>query len=257
MYKNNRLKQIQSFLEINGSVDIGTLSRELQVSEMTIRRDINILVNRGSAIRTHGGAILPRDRYVGDVYMDSRAQIHVEEKRAIAKAAVAELHPGDSIYIDDGSTVTTMAQFIPHNIQLRVTTTSMWAALEFNKFPNIEVICLGGVVSKTTKSVIGNDAISRLKDMYFTTAFIGVPYITIDGIITSNTIDDLYIKKTAIEQAKRSILLMDSSKIHEEPMNLRLASIEDFHLIITDDKAPSDFISNCRNHNIPTQILQP
>ena len=73
MYKNNRLKQIQSFLELHGSVDISALSRELGVSEMTIRRDLSILVSRGTAVRTHGGAILPRERYLGDVYMDSRS----------------------------------------------------------------------------------------------------------------------------------------------------------------------------------------
>ena len=65
MYKNNRLKQIQSFLELHGSVDISALSRELGVSEMTIRRDLSILVSRGTAVRTHGGAILPRERYLG------------------------------------------------------------------------------------------------------------------------------------------------------------------------------------------------
>ena len=85
MYKNNRLKQIQSFLELHGSVDISALSRELGVSEMTIRRDLSILVSRGTAVRTHGGAILPRERYLGDVYMDSRSQINVAEKRPLLK----------------------------------------------------------------------------------------------------------------------------------------------------------------------------
>lgn len=85
MYKNNRLKQIQSFLELHGSVDISTLSKALGVSEMTIRRDLSVLVSRGTAVRTHGGAILPRERYLGDVYMDSRSQINVAEKRPLPK----------------------------------------------------------------------------------------------------------------------------------------------------------------------------
>lgn len=257
MYKNNRLKQIQSFLELHGSVDISALSRELGVSEMTIRRDLSILVSRGTAVRTHGGAILPRERYLGDVYMDSRSQINVAEKKAIAKAAIAELQPGDSVYIDDGSTVADMTQFIPHNIQLRVTTTSMSAALEFNKFPNIDVIAIGGRVSKTTKSAAGPIALELLQSMYFKTAFIGVPYITVDGIITSNAIDEIHLKKAAIAQSQRSILLMDSSKIHKEPINIKLASLDDFQMVITDSRADSNFLANCMEKKIQVNIVEP
>lgn len=257
MYKNNRLKQIQSFLELHGSVDISALSRELGVSEMTIRRDLSILVSRGSAVRTHGGAILPRERYLGDVYMDSRSQIKVAEKKAIAKAAVAELQPGDSVFIDDGSTVIAMTQYIPHNIQLRVTTTSMSAALEFNKFPNIDVIALGGQVSKTTKSVIGPIALEMLQSMYFKMAFIGVPYITVNGIITSNAIEEIHLKKAAIAQSQCAILMMDSSKIHKDPINIKLASIDDFHMVITDSKADPDFLANCMEKKIQVTIVDP
>lgn len=257
MYKNNRLKQIQSFLELHGSVDISALSRELGVSEMTIRRDLSILVSRGTAVRTHGGAILPRERYLGDVYMDSRSQINVAEKKAIAKAAVAELQPGDSVYIDDGSTVAAMTQFIPHNIQLRVTTTSMSAALEFNKFPNIDVIAIGGRVSKTTKSTAGPIALELLQGMYFNTAFIGVPYITANGVITSSTIDEIHLKKAAITQSQRSILLMDSSKIHKDPINIKLASLDDFQMVITDSNADPDFLANCMEKKIQVNIVEP
>ena len=208
MYKNNRLKQIQSFLELHGSVDISALSRELGVSEMTIRRDLSILVSRGTAVRTHGGAILPRERYLGDVYMDSRSQINVAEKKAIAKAAIAELQPG-------------------------------------------------GRVSKTTKSAAGPIALELLQSMYFKTAFIGVPYITVDGIITSNAIDEIHLKKAAIAQSQRSILLMDSSKIHKEPINIKLASLDDFQMVITDSRADSNFLANCMEKKIQVNIVEP
>lgn len=254
--KNNRLKQIQAYLELHGSVDISTLSRKLNVSEMTIRRDLNVLVNQAKAVRTHGGAILPREHYVGDIYMDSRIQVKAAEKRAIAREAVSSLHPGDSVYIDDGSTVNAMVQFIPYNIQLRVTTASMWAALEFNKFPNIEVVTLGGIVSKTTKSAGGSIALEVLQDMYFNTAFISVPYISASGLATTYTIDEVSIKKHVIAQSQRSILLMDSSKLRPEPLNLKIASIEDFDLIITDDQIDPDFLTFCLSKNVSIQTVK-
>lgn len=250
MAKNTRIKQIQSLLELHGSVDITVLSRKLNVSEMTIRRDINSLVNQGFAVRTHGGAILPKQRYISDIYLDSRFQVHVAEKNAIARTAVAEICPGDSIFIDDSSTATAIAGFLPNNIQLRVTTTSMWAALEFNKFPDIEVITIGGLVSKTTKSAVGAKALDFLQSMYFMKAFIGIPYISVNGIITSKTFDEVAIKQMILQHTKQPILLMDSSKIHPEPLNIQLATIQDFSLIITDSNADTKFVDNCREKDV-------
>ena len=93
--------------------------------------------------------------------------------------------------------------------------------------------------------------------MYFKTAFIGVPYITVDGIITSNAIDEIHLKKAAIAQSQRSILLMDSSKIHKEPINIKLASLDDFQMVITDSRADSNFLSNCMEKKIQVNIVEP
>ena len=93
--------------------------------------------------------------------------------------------------------------------------------------------------------------------MYFNTAFIGVPYITVNGVITSSTIDEIHLKKAAIAQSQRSILLMDSSKIHKDPINIKLASIDDFQMVITDSNADPDFLANCMEKKIQVNIVEP
>lgn len=149
MLKNNRISQIEKLLFTTGSVEVSDLSSYFHVSEMTIRRDLNTLVSQGKAIRTHGGAMIPQDKYIDGISFSSRAREHVAEKKAIAKEAVKYLHPGDNVFIDDSSTVLSMAEFIPYNKPLIITTTALTAALEFNKYTNVTVFCLGGELHKT------------------------------------------------------------------------------------------------------------
>ncbi len=254
MYKNNRIKQIESFLKYHGSANVKDLSHVLNVSEMTVRRDLNILVEQGKAIRTHGGAVLPKEQYVGEIHMDSRSLININEKKQIALEASKHIHSGDNIFIDDSSTATAIIEFIPHNKQLTITTTSIWVALQFNNFPNIDVISIGGSVSKNTKSVTGPIAVELLSKMFFKTAFIGVPYITANGIITTNSFEEAVIKRTAIEQSDTSILLIDNSKVHDKPLHVKLATIHDFNLIITDNKIKKEFSDYCYKENVPLII---
>ncbi len=254
MNRTNRLKQIELTLNLYGSVDVHKLSVELNASEMTIRRDLSVLVNQGKAIRIHGGAILPTDHYVEGNHMDSRSILHISEKKAIAQEAVKQLHSGDSIFVDDSSTVSFMADFIPHNQQLIVTTTSMKTALRFNEFPNIDVICLGGKVSKSTQSATGPLTIEHLQSMYFKTAFLGIPSISSDGVLSTSSFDEYSIKKAVIKQSAKTILLVDSSKFRTHQY-MRLADASELALIITDCNAPEKFTSFCRQSSLPLFVV--
>ena len=104
MSKSTRLSQIEKLLFSVGSVEVSHLSSLFHVSEMTIRRDINMLVTQGKAIRTHGGATIPTEKYIDGVSFSARAKEHIAEKKAIAREAVKFLNPGDNIFIDDSST---------------------------------------------------------------------------------------------------------------------------------------------------------
>lgn len=254
MSKNNRLKQIETALMQYGIVNVVSLSSQLHVSEMTIRRDLDILVSQGKAIRTHGGAVSPHE-HISDIYMDSRSLVHISEKKAIAKEAVGHLHSGDVIFVDDSSTVGAMSEFIPHSLRLTITTNSMAAALEFNKLPNTQVVCLGGIVSKTTKSVTGPLSTDLLENMHFKTAFLGVPCISPEGIISTSSFDEVSLKRAVMRNSSNCILLIDSSKLYPEIKHLQLARAEEFNLVITDYKIREDFVSFCTDHHVSLQTV--
>lgn len=254
MLKNNRIAQIEKLLFTTGSVEVSDLSSYFHVSEMTIRRDLNTLVSQGKAIRTHGGAMIPQDKYIDGISFSSRAREHVAEKKAIAKEAVKYLHPGDNVFIDDSSTVLSMAEFIPYNKPLIITTTALTAALEFNKYTNVTVFCLGGELHKTYYSCYGPITLNILKSMYFKTAFLGFCSITSDGLITTNSVNDLEIKKMIIQRSEKSIVLIDSSKI-VTPQFFQLGTISEIDLIITDNKIPKNFIDCCKENQVELIIV--
>ena len=250
MYKNSRIKQIEADLLMYGSIDVNTLSKKLNVSDMTIRRDLNTLVNQGKAVRTHGGAILPKEHYTGDIAINSRSLVHIAEKKAIAKEAVKYLNSGDSVFIDDSTTAMNMVHYIPHNIQLKITTNSIITAAEFSKLSNVELICLGGLLSRDTKSVIGTLPLEFIQQMHFKTAFLGFPYISPDGILSTNSIDEYSIKRSIMKHSERSILLIDSSKIREDKKYLQPCNIKDFDAIVMDQNASADFCLSCEQNNV-------
>ena len=254
MNKTHRLNQIEMYLNLYGSVDVHSLSQNLDTSEMTIRRDLSILASQGKAIRIHGGAILPTDHYVNGNGLESRSQLHIKAKKAIAKEAVKYIHSGDNIFLDDSSTVSAIVEFLPPKLQLINTTTSVLTAIKFNDFTNIDVICIGGKISKSTQSVVGPLATRLLESMYFKTAFLGIPNISESGIITTSSFDELNIKQTVLRQSNHKILLADSSKIRT-PQHLHLADAKDFDRIITDFKVPEAFINSCKKQKIPLSFV--
>lgn len=254
MSKSTRISEIEKLLFAVGSVEVSHLSSLFHVSEMTIRRDFNMLVSQGKAIRTHGGATIPTEKYIDGVAFTSRAKEHIAEKRAIAMEAVKYLNPGDNVFIDDSSTCLRMAEFIPYSKPLIITTTSLTAALEFNKCTKCTVFSLGGELHKTAHSCFGPITQNLIKSMYFKTAFLGFYSITKDGLITTNSVNDLEIKKLIMQHSEKTIALIDSSKIHE-PRFFQLGTIAEMDAIITDAGISGDFADCCRENHVGLTVV--
>lgn len=151
----------------------------------------------------------------------------------IVSLPTLKLSAGDNIFIDDSSTCLSMAEFIPYNKPLIITTTSLTAALEFNKCTKSTVFSLGGELHKTAHSCFGPITQNLLKSMYFKIAFLGFYSITSDGLITTNSVNDLEIKKLIIQHSEKTVALIDSSKIHE-PRFFQLGTISEVDALVTD-----------------------
>ena len=188
MLKDERLKEIETMLQTNGKVEVGNLCRIFNVTEMTIRRDLNDLVARNLAVR---------------------------EKEAIAREALQFIGDGDRVFFDSSTTVYCLARLISNTQKFLAVTDTLSTAMELNARTSLRVVCLGGELKKTTGSCTGTFAEQMLKSMYFNTVFIGLPRISKTGVLSTSSMSELSIKRAAIDHASQVIVLADSSKIGE------------------------------------------
>ena len=261
MLKDERLKEIETMLQTNGKVEVGNLCRIFNVTEMTIRRDLNDLVARNLAVgRPRGAGGAPgtkRDRTPQAKTQTRQIRItrNLREKEAIAREALQFIGDGDRVFFDSSTTVYCLARLISNTQKFLAVTDTLSTAMELNARTSLRVVCLGGELKKTTGSCTGTFAEQMLKSMYFNTVFIGLPRISKTGVLSTSSMSELSIKRAAIDHASQVIVLADSSKIGE-PDFLAIGNLSEVDVLITDSKIPADFVRYCESIGVRTIIAQ-
>lgn len=253
MLKNERLSQIQTMLNEYGKVEVNNLCRIFNVTEMTIRRDLNELEEKHLAIRSHGGAIAPPDNTLSERPYNMRINSHLKEKEAIAKAALPLIPDGSRIFFDSSTTVYCLARLITNNQNLVIITDTLSTALELNTRTNINVICLGGELQKNTNSCAGMFAEQVLDTMHFDFAFMGLYGISADGSLSTTSTNEFSLKRKVMERSDHIVIMIDSSKLGA-PSFLHMGHISQVQTLITDSGMPKSFIETCEKANVKVMI---
>lgn len=207
-----------------------------EVSDMTLRRDIEHFEKTGAAIKVRGGA--RSVRFIGDTTeqsFSSRMNLRTEEKTKIAKAAAAYLEPGRSIFVDSGSTVERLAKFLP-SVKLNITTTSPTVAVELCR-AGAAVNIVGGRVDRDSFSVSGMHAMKFISDMNIDIAFLSPSGMSIDGSFTCGNYSECDIKSEVARKARLVIMLMDISKT-DKILPFTFCSMKDVNVLICDGDLP-------------------
>lgn len=204
-------------------------------SSMTLRRDIISLEQQGLVKRTRGGAVAMSTLMV--VTEDSyhkRMEQHTEEKQLVAKKAAALFEPGCSIYLDAGSTMMFLARALPDEY-CTVLTSGVNIALELTQKENAIISLLGGQVDKRSISAGWEQSIEVIESLNIDIAFMAPSGFTFESGFTCSTYLECAIKKQVVSKARRSIVLMDSSKFGKN-MPFTFANLEDVNMIVTDGR---------------------
>lgn len=144
MSLSERHQKILELLKVNGIVSVNSLSRQLNVSSVTIRKDLGLLEEKKLLYRSHGGAI-QIDPYIANRHVQEKEKQFPEEKKRIGMKAAEMLTPNDAIIIASGTTVLAFARCIPPEAQLTVLTSAMNVAMALLNCQQVEVIQLGGI----------------------------------------------------------------------------------------------------------------
>jgi DeoR family transcriptional regulator of aga operon len=211
MNSTERLGAILQALSERGNVDVEDLTRDLQVSAATVRRDLQALHEQRLLERTHGGAVAIGGLYEMPVrYRSSRQR---EEKLRIAAAALAQVRDGMSIALTGGTTTTEVARAIVRRDDLTVVTNAINIAAELAVRSNIRLIVTGGVARSASFELVGPLAETTLQQLHVDLAFVGVDGISAKTGLSTHREIEAHTNRVLAERAKRVIVVADGTKV--------------------------------------------
>lgn len=227
-----RHKFILSRLYEKGYVNVVELCKELDVSGVTIRKDLKLLEDKSLLYRSHGGATV-QNPYTNDKPVNEKEKIRRDEKNNIGKMAASLIIPGDAIIIASGTTVLALAKHIQPRGPLMIITSALNVALELNRYHEIEVMQLGGLIRNNSSSVTGPYAEKILGDFSCSKLFLGVDGIDVEFGLTTTNIMEAHLNQQMIAAAQKTIVLADSSKFGKRGFG-KICRLEEVDQIITD-----------------------
>lgn len=235
-------------LEEQGHVSVNDLSEELDVSAVTIRKDLQFLEDEDLLIRTHGGAI-PDNQFANDVPFEEKAQRQKEEKKRIGKTAAEMINDRDTLILDSGTTTLQIARNLKGIDDLTLSTNSLHLALEALSLPDLKLILLGGTIRSKSASVVGPYAERMLRDHAFSKLFLAGDGFDVEHGLTTTDDQEAHLNQLMIESAEKTIVVVDSTKFGRRGL-CRICTTSAMDAVITDDGIPNDVATKLREQGI-------
>src|SRR3984885_7028625 len=238
MLIEERRQHILSLIQKHGRVLVDELSSNLDLSKITIRKDLDYLQSKDLLVRTHGGALPAQAGALSDPTIQEKEELHHEEKVKIAKAAAAMVSEGQCIILDSGTTTTEIARAMLSFRNLTVITNALNIAADLAR-SNFEVILIGGTLRKNSLSVVGPLAEDVLD--------------TKIGLTTPNLLE-ARVNRAMVKAAEKVVAVCDSSKFNRRSLSLIVHASAIDH-IITDSNLPPEEEKAIRDAGIEVTIV--
>lgn len=253
MLIEERRQHILSLIQKQGRVLVDELSTSLNLSQITIRKDLDYLESKDLLVRTHGGALPAQAGALSDPTIQEKEELHHEEKVKIAKAAAAMISEGQCIILDSGTTTTEIARSLSSLRHLTVITNALNIAADLAR-SNFEIIMIGGTLRKNSLSVVGPLAEDVLKEMHADIVFLGVDgFDTKIGLTTPNLLE-ARVNRAMAEAAEKVVAVCDSSKFNRKSLSLIVGASAIDH-VITDSNLSSEDVKAIRDAGIEVTLV--
>jgi len=234
MLSDVRHSKIVEFLNSNGSVKVSELSKFLQVSEKTIREDLEKLEEKGFLKRVHGGAVL-NDHSESMLPIQKRRSRQFGEKEQIAAEAYKLIEDGQIVLLDAGSTTLELAKLIQHRTLTVITNDTNIAAV-LSDSHDIELCILGGYRRKGTYTIIGPSALAMIQELNADIAFIGCSGIDSERGLSIFHREEAELKKRMLKASRKKVLLADHTKFGRTAL-ISFAGVHEMDAVITNDRS--------------------
>ncbi|WP_166245016.1 DeoR/GlpR family DNA-binding transcription regulator [Paenibacillus turpanensis] len=249
-----RYEKIVQLVNERGSIRVSELSELCQVTEETIRRDLDRLEQAGRLRRSHGGAVSVKDADAQpEIPYSEREIANAEEKKRIAEEAVQLIRPNDRIVLDASSTAWYMAKIVP-DLPITVLTNSIKVATELSTKDKIEVIAIGGLLAARSLSFVGPLAERSLDVYHVDKAFVSCKGVHMErGISESNELQ-ARVKQKMVSIADEVVLLADSTKFGLKAF-AHVADLADVDTMVTDRGAAEETMEWFRSQGMRVLIV--
>ncbi len=232
MLNEERRRVILDMVQHDGRVLVADLAEHFQTSQVTIRKDLEILHFRGLVHRTHGGALPTRQGALEDPTLREKEKLYRKEKHSIAAAAARLVAEGQVVILDSGTTTTEIARALRHFKNLTIVTNAVNIAAELAN-SSLEIILTGGTVRKNSFSLVGPIAEETLRRLSADILFLGVDGFDVHFGLSTPNLQEAKVNRVMVEIAKRTVATCDSSKFGRRSLSL-IVEPSALHHVITD-----------------------
>src|SRR6201994_4862931 len=248
-----RRQHILELIQNQGRALVSDLSEQLNISQITIRKDLDYLQSKGVIQRSHGGALRVPPSALIDPTLQEKQKRNLREKERIAVAASKMVEEGQCIILDSGTTTTAVAERLKRFKQLTVITNAVNIAAELAG-TDFEVILVGGTLRKNSFSLVGPLAEDNLEEMHADILFLGVDGFDLEvGITTPNFLESR-VNRAMVKAARKVVVVCDSSKFNHRSLS-RIIPAGAIHYLITDRNLPGAAVDALRAHNIDVTLV--
>ncbi|MCF0060276.1 DeoR/GlpR family DNA-binding transcription regulator [Dyadobacter chenwenxiniae] len=236
MIKEKRFAYILGKLQEQQEVGFAQLSTDLNVSEDTIRRDIDALNNNGLLMKIRGGAI-PRSH--NPLTFKERIGYLRDDKEVIALKAQPLVKSGQTIFLDGGTSVYTLVSLLATDIKLTVITNNTAIIPALSAYANVKLIILGGTYFKESETIVGLQAINMVKNFQADLYFMGICALDTQRGVTASFLEEAELKQAMLQHSGTAVALSTFEKL-ETYETYRVCAIEDLDYIITEVDAADE-----------------
>jgi DeoR family transcriptional regulator, glycerol-3-phosphate regulon repressor len=237
---STRLGHIMGIIAQHGSISVADLSKALNVSEETIRRDAKVLEDRGDVLKLHGSLALPH--HVGEAPFDRRMRENMEAKREIAREAVKLVADGDSLILDTGTTTSIFAQELRVRRALTIVTNSSDIARTLATVNGNRVYMAGGELKADNGAAYGPPAVEFISRFRVRHVFLSIAALHPTDGPMDMAFEEAELGRMAVSRADNRIILSDSTKFGRTAL-VKVCNYTDVSRVITDAEPPPDLLA--------------
>ncbi|PWB16586.1 DeoR/GlpR family DNA-binding transcription regulator [Comamonas sp. JNW] len=236
----------------SGMTDVAALCARFAISEATVRRDLQALQQDGRLLRVYGGAVAAPIRHEPEESLELRKVHDGEAKAAIARKAISLIEPGDTIFIDGGTTTDALARLLPKDDSLRIITNNL-LALNTLSSRDIPVTLLGGDLRRGSMSVYGSLADMALERLTFDKVFCSADGIDAEFGVCEGSIEQAWFKEKLFRRTREVYLLATAEKLGRKSQ-MNWSPIHRQWTLITDAAPESHAVQAFGNHPFVTVV---